>query len=74
MIPPDTAYGWRKPYLEAMAESESKRLTRSVCKALRAIDQRRLSHVHETERRDMAEAEEDMHRIIAEYFGRASGR
>jgi hypothetical protein len=72
MVPPYTAYGWRKHYLEAMAESDSKRLTRRVCKALRAIDQRRLSHVHQTERRDMADAEEDMHRIIAAYFGRAS--
>jgi hypothetical protein len=71
MIPPYAAYAWRKPYLEAMAESESKRLTRSVCKALRAIDQRRLSHVHQTERHDMADAEEDMHRIIAGYFGGA---
>jgi len=71
MIPPYAAYAWRKPYLEAMAESESKHLTRSVCKALRAIDQRPLSHVHQNDQRDMADAEEDMHRLIAAYFGRA---
>jgi hypothetical protein len=70
MIPPYIAYGWRKPYLEAIAESEPKRLTIRIYKALAAIEQRRLSHVHQTEQRDMAFAEEDIHRVIAAHFGR----
>jgi len=74
MISSYRAYAWRKPYLEVMAESEPKRLTVRIHKALAAIAQRRLSHVHQTEQRDMAHAEEDIHRIIAAHFGGASRR
>jgi hypothetical protein len=70
MIPSYIAYGWRKPYLEAMAESDPRRLTNRIYKALAAIEQRRLSHVHQTEQRDMAFAEEDIHGVIASHFGR----
>jgi hypothetical protein len=70
MLPPYIAYGWRKPYLEAMAESEPKRLTIRIYKALAAIEQRKLSHVHQIEQHDMANAEEDIHRVIAAHFGR----
>jgi hypothetical protein len=68
MIPHYVAYGWRKPYLEAMAECEPKRLPVRIYRALAALNQRRLSHVHQTEQREMSNAEEDLQRVIARHF------
>ena len=69
MIPRYVPYEWRKPYLEAMAERQPNRLPASIYIALAALSQRRLSHVHQTEQRDMSNAEEDLQRVIARYFG-----
>ena len=69
MIPRYVPYGWRKPYLEAMAERQPNRVPARIYRALAALSQRRLSHIHQTERRDMSNAEEDLHRVIARHFG-----
>jgi hypothetical protein len=69
MIPHYVPYGWRKPYLEAMAECEPKRLPVRIYRAFAALNQRRLSHIHQAEQHDMSNAEEDLHRVIARHFG-----
>jgi hypothetical protein len=70
MIPTYVPYGWRRPYLEAMAERQPNRVPARIYRALAALSQRRLSHIHQTERRDMSNAEEDLQRVITMYFGR----
>jgi hypothetical protein len=69
MIPNYVPYGWRRPYLEAMAERQPNRVPARIYRALAALSQRRLSHIHQSEQRDMANAEEDLQRVIARHFG-----
>jgi hypothetical protein len=70
MIPNYVPYGWRRPYLEAMAERQPSRVPARIFRALAALSQRRLSHIHQTEQHDMSNAEEDLQRVIARHFGK----
>jgi len=69
MTPHYVPYGWRKPYLEAMAERQPNRMPARIYRALAALSRRRLSHIHQTEQREMSNAEEDLYRVIAKHFG-----
>ena len=69
MIPRNVPYGWRRPYLDAMAERQANRVPARIYRALAALSQRRLSHIHQTEQRDMSNAEEDLQRVITRHFG-----
>jgi hypothetical protein len=52
-----------------MAERQPNRVPARIYRALAALSQRRLSHIHQTEQRDMSNAEEDLQRVIARHFG-----
>jgi hypothetical protein len=69
MILHDVPYGWRRPYLEAMAERQPNCVPAWIYRALAALSQLRLSHIHQSEQREMSNAEEDLQRVIARHFG-----
>jgi len=70
MRPRYITYKWDQVCLEALSETVPRLREFRIYEALAAIEQRRLSYLSQEERRALAEAEEDLQRIIVKHFGR----